>query len=93
MLERLCATLDADPGGWFYREGGTLTWTIRAAAERQGMDMPTLGWESAILPGSLTPIWRGVQQFVFLETLAKLARALDLHVGDLFAWQAVRPED
>jgi DNA-binding Xre family transcriptional regulator len=87
MLERLCATLDADPGGWFHREGGTLRWTIRAAAEAQGMDMPTLGWASAILPGSLTPIWRGAQQFVFIETLARLARALELHVGDLFAWR------
>jgi DNA-binding Xre family transcriptional regulator len=93
MLARLCATLDADPGGWFHREGGTLMWTIRAAAEAQGMDMPTLGWESAILPGSLTPIWRGVQQFVFVETLAKIARALDLQVGDLFEWQELRTED
>ncbi len=93
MLERLCATLDADPGGWFHREGGTLTWAIRAAAEARGMDMPTLGWAVEILPHSLTPIWRGVQQFVFVETLAKLARALDLHVGDLFEWREARTED
>jgi DNA-binding Xre family transcriptional regulator len=93
MLERLCATLDADPGGWFQWEGGTLAWTIRAAAEGRGIDMPTLGWASAILPGSLTPIWRGVQQFVFVETLAKLARALDLHVGDLFEWREARTNE
>ena len=92
MLERLCVALNTDPGGWFRREGGTLTWNIRTAAEAQGIDMPTLGWESAILPGSLTPIWRGAQQFVFVETLAKLAQALDLHVGDLFAWQRVEDE-
>ena len=89
MLGRLRVTLDADPGGWFHREGGTLTWTIRAAAEARGMDLPTLVWASAILPHSLTSIWRGAQQFVFVETLTKLARALDLHVGDLFAWQRV----
>jgi DNA-binding Xre family transcriptional regulator len=86
MLERLCATLDADPGGWFHREGGTLNWNIRAAAEAHGMDMVTLGWSAEILPHSLTPIWRGAQQFVFIETLAKLARTLDLGTGDLFVW-------
>ena len=89
MLERLCTTLEADPGGWFHREGGTLNWNIRAAAETHGMDMVTLGWSAEILPHSLTPIWRGAQQFVFVETLAKLARTLNLGTGDLFAWEAV----
>jgi DNA-binding Xre family transcriptional regulator len=92
MLERLCAALEADPGGWFHREGDTLMWAIRAAAERCGIDMPTLSWSAEILPQSLTPIWRGTQQFVFIETLAKLARALDLHVGELFEWRALRTE-
>jgi DNA-binding Xre family transcriptional regulator len=57
------------------------------------MDMPTLVWSAEILPHSLTSIWRGAQQFVFVETLAKLARALRLHVGDLFEWKEFRTED
>jgi DNA-binding Xre family transcriptional regulator len=86
MFERLSATLGADPGGWFRWEGSTLRWTIRAAAEARGIDMLSLVWASTILPQSLMTIWRGAQQFVFVETLAKLARALDLPVGDLFTW-------
>src|SRR5688572_3719420 len=75
MLERLCVALEGDPGDWFTREGDTLRWAIQAAAEARGIDLPSLSWSAEILPQSLTPIWRGTQQFVFVETLAKLARA------------------
>jgi DNA-binding Xre family transcriptional regulator len=93
MLERLGIGLGADVGGWFRWEDSMLIWTVRAAAEARGVDMPTLGWSAEILPHSLATIWRGAQQFVFVETLGKLARALDLRVGDLFEWQAVRTNE
>ena len=32
-------------------------------------------------------MWHETQKIVFVETLARLARALDLDVGDMFAWQ------
>ncbi|HEU5101436.1 MAG TPA: helix-turn-helix transcriptional regulator [Roseiflexaceae bacterium] len=92
MLERLCAALEADPGDWFRWEGDRLHWAIQAAAQARGLDLPSLSWSAEILPQSLTPIWRGTQQFVFVETLAKLARALDLRVGNLFEWRAARTE-
>jgi DNA-binding Xre family transcriptional regulator len=92
MLERLCVALEADPGGWFHWEGDRLRWAIQATAEARGMDLPSLSWSAEILPQSLTPIWRGAQQFIFIATLARLARALDLHVGDLFEWRAARTE-
>jgi DNA-binding Xre family transcriptional regulator len=92
MLERLCTALEAAPGDWFYWEGGRMHWAIQSAAEVRGLDLSSLSWSAEILPQSLTPIWRGTQQFVFIEKLAKLARALDLHVGDLFEWRAARTE-
>jgi DNA-binding Xre family transcriptional regulator len=93
MLERLCTALEADPGEWFHWEGDVLRWAIQVAAGARGLDLPSLSWSAEILPQSLLPIWRGTQQFVFTATLARLAQALDLHVGDLFEWKAARTED
>lgn len=93
MLGRLCQTLGAEPGGWFRWDGDDLVWNVREVAEGQGMSMQELVWASEILPHSLTLIWRGTQQFVFVETLQKLARALDLHVGELFVWTEAKTVD
>jgi DNA-binding Xre family transcriptional regulator len=93
MLGRICEALDAQPGQWFRRDGDTLVWNIRDVAEGQGMTMNDLIWTAAILPPSLVLIWRGAQQFVFLETLGKLARALGLDIGDLFEWQVIGHEE
>jgi hypothetical protein len=46
------------------------------------MDLPTLVWAAEILPQGLASIWRGAQQFVFVETLAKLRHGDD--------WQKAR---
>jgi DNA-binding Xre family transcriptional regulator len=86
ILGRLCQTLSAEPGGWFRWQGSELAWSVRAMAESRCLRMQDLVWAAEILPHSLTLIWRGRQQFVFVETLAKLARALELEIGDLFEW-------
>jgi len=86
ILGTLCQTLDAHPGGWFRWEGDELVWNVKEVAAAKGMTRQQLVWSAEILPHSLAPIWRGEQQFVFVDTLEKLARALELDVGDLFAW-------
>jgi DNA-binding Xre family transcriptional regulator len=93
ILGRLYQTLASEPGGWFRWDGDDLVWNIREVAEAHGLNMQHLVWASAIFPHSLMPIWRGVQQFVFVETLSKLARALDLDPGDLFEWKEMGDED
>ena len=92
MLERLCVTLGADPGGLFRWHRDELFWNVQHLAETRNMALRDLVWSAEILPHSLTPIWQGLQQFVSLETLAKLARALDLDTGDLFAWREMGTE-
>jgi DNA-binding Xre family transcriptional regulator len=87
MLTSLCRALDANPGGWFRWERDELVWRIREAGEAKGMTQHDLGWAAAILPHGLASIWHGRQQFVFIATLEKLARALEFDLGDLFAWR------
>jgi DNA-binding Xre family transcriptional regulator len=87
MLARLSATLEADPGGWFRRQGNDLIWNVRSVAESTGLTMQDVVWRAEILPHSLAAIWRGEQQFVSVITLEKLARALSLDTGDLFEWR------
>jgi DNA-binding Xre family transcriptional regulator len=92
LFERLCRTLAADPGGWFRWADDTLAWNIRQITEARGLTIQDLVWAAEILPYSLSAIWRGEQQFVFVETLQKLARALELETGDLFAWQMIHDQ-
>jgi DNA-binding Xre family transcriptional regulator len=92
MLGRLCQTLVADPGGWFSWHRDELIWNVRHVAEIRNMTLRDLVWLAEILPHSLTPIWQGLQQFVSVETLAKLAQALDLDTGELFEWREMRTE-
>jgi DNA-binding Xre family transcriptional regulator len=92
MLGRLCQTLAADPGCWFRWHNDELVWDIQAVTEAKGMTMQDLVWAAGILPNSLVSIWHDKQQFVSIETLNKLARALNLATGDLFEWEEVRIE-
>jgi DNA-binding Xre family transcriptional regulator len=57
------------------------------------MSMTDLVWTAAILPASLTLIWRDAQQFVSLRTLGRLATALRLEIGDLFEWSDTRTDE
>jgi DNA-binding Xre family transcriptional regulator len=62
-------------------------WRIREAAQAKSLTFNDLGWAAEILPHSLAPMWNYRQKFVFVETLFRLARALELEVGDLFGWE------
>jgi DNA-binding Xre family transcriptional regulator len=93
MLGRLCQTMAAEPGDWFRWQNDELVWNIQPLAAARGLTMQDLVWSAEILPHALTLIWRGAQQFVFVATLAKLARALGLETGDLFAWKEERTEE
>lgn len=86
MLGRLAKTLDANPGGWFRWDGEILRWRIREAAEVKGLTQNALVWAAEILPHGLVSMWHDTQKFVFVGTLARLAWALDLNIGELFAW-------
>jgi DNA-binding Xre family transcriptional regulator len=87
MLGILAKTLDANLGEWFRWDGEILRWRIQEATEAKGFTLSDLSWAAAILPQGLGSMWHDTQKFVFVETLARLARALDLDVGDLFTWQ------
>jgi DNA-binding Xre family transcriptional regulator len=110
MLSRLAHTLEADPGDWFRwcdRERGVetsdvptdpraLLWNVAAQAETRGLDMNRLGFRAELYAGSIAPIWKGEAQAVAVESLGKLAQALDMPdrpfaLGDLFAWE-VEPD-
>jgi DNA-binding Xre family transcriptional regulator len=90
MLERLAKALNARPGQWFGWEGAedarSMVWNIRNIAEARSITQAELVWLTGILPNSLAPIWRGEAKAVFVTTLTRLAHALDLDIGDLFAW-------
>lgn len=107
ILARLAHALDADPGAWFVGreardDGGTgdaarraspLLWNIAAQAEGCGLKITALGFATGLHSRSLSTIWHGEAQAVGLESLAKLALALDrperpFHIGDLFVWRA-----
>lgn len=90
VLERLAKALDAQPGEWFRWEGAedarSMVWNIRNVAEARSISQSELVWLAGILPNGLSPIWRGEAKAVFVTTLTRLAQALDLDIGDLFAW-------
>jgi DNA-binding Xre family transcriptional regulator len=55
--------------------------------------MQSVVWRAQIVPHALSLISHGRQQFVFLATLGRLARALDLEIGDLFEWREARTQN
>jgi DNA-binding Xre family transcriptional regulator len=90
MLTALAKGLDVDAGAWFgwesSGEGRQLVWDIERQRRMRGMSVEELSFTARILPASLDSILDGTAQFVFLTTLVKLAKALDLNIGELFAW-------
>lgn len=93
MLARLCHVLDANAGDWFCWQEDELVWNVRAIAEEVGIPRDELIWRAQILRQSLMLIWDDRQKFVFLDTLARLARALTttsraFNIGDLLIWQS-----
>lgn len=100
---RLCRGLSApgtllDSGDWFTwtadAEGvPQLIWNVRARAEALGLQRMAFGFRSQLDARSRDQIWDGTARAVFMDTLARIALALDtpeqpFDIGDLMAWVA-----
>lgn len=94
-LTRLCLALDATPGDWFtWRIGPEgqqqLVWAVKEQAEARGLVRAKLIYRSEVHPGSIIPIWQGKAKEVALDTLSRIAQALNtsqpFSIGSLFTW-------
>jgi transcriptional regulator with XRE-family HTH domain len=94
-LERLAKRLGLTPedwlrpGDWFRWEQGRLIWNVHGVAEQIGLDASQLAFRAGLYPQQMAYFWNGDAQFVFVDTLARLAVALDtderpFDVGELF---------
>jgi DNA-binding Xre family transcriptional regulator len=78
------------PGGWFrWDNRRRLVWAVRDAAEQVGLDASQLAFAANQYPQQLELFWTGEAKFVFVETLAQLAAALErddrvFDVGEVF---------
>jgi transcriptional regulator with XRE-family HTH domain len=78
------------PGDWFrWGNRRRLTWAVRDVAEQVGLDATQLAFAANQYPQQLELYWTGEAKFVFVETLAQLATALEtadraFDVGELF---------
>lgn len=78
------------PGEWFrWDSQRRLIWAIREAAEQVGLDAAQLAFAANQYPQQLEWFWTGEAKFVFVDTLAKLAAALETEarafdVGEMF---------
>jgi DNA-binding Xre family transcriptional regulator len=77
------------PGDWFRWNGGRLNWAVREVAEQVGLDAAQLAFAANLYPQQIAWFWTGEAKFVFVDTLAKLAAALETEarafdVGELF---------
>jgi hypothetical protein len=66
-----------------------LHWAIKNRAEQVGLDAAQLAFAATQYPQQIDLYWTGTAQFVFVETLARLAAALETEerpfdVGELF---------
>lgn len=69
------------PGDWFRWDGGKsqwrLVWQVPALVEAAGIKPRTFGYMAQIEPRSLDSIWNGTSIKVGIDTLARIALALD----------------
>ncbi len=78
------------PGDWFqWDDLGRLVWSIRDVAEQVGLDAARLAFAAGQYPQQMTLFWDGTAKFVFVDTLARLADALEtgtrpFDVGEMF---------
>jgi hypothetical protein len=85
-LERLAKRLGPTsedwlrPGDWFRWEQGRLTWNVQGVAEQIGLDAAQLAFRAGLYPQQRDYFWHGDAQFVFVDTLARLAAALETEV-------------
>lgn len=80
------------PGDWFrWDSDGRLTWQVKNVAEEVGLDAAQLAFRSGLYSQQLSLFWHGNKgKYVFVETLARLAIALEtvdrpFDFGDLFS--------
>lgn len=96
MLERLIKRLGPAPDEWlrpgdFFRPDsrGRLSWAVKDVAEEVGLDAAQLAFAAGLYPQQMAHFWYGDAKFVFVETLARLAAALEtdarrFDVGEVF---------
>ncbi len=77
------------PGDWFRWSGGRLNWAVREMAEQVGLDAAQLAFAANQYPQQIAWFWTGEAKFVFIDTLARLAAALETEarafdVGEIF---------
>ena len=78
------------PGDWFrWDDRGRLVWSIRDVAEQVGLDAAQLAFAAGQYPQQMALFWDGTAKFVFVDTLARLAAALEAEarpfdIGELF---------
>jgi hypothetical protein len=78
------------PGEWFqWDERGRLVWSIRDVAEQVGLDAAQVAFSAGQYPQQMALFWDGTAKFVFVDTLARLATALEAQarpfdIGELF---------
>jgi hypothetical protein len=77
-------------GDWFrWDDRKRLAWSIRDIAEQVGLDASQLAFAANQYPQQMALFWDGTAKFVFVDTLARLATALEndarlFDVGELF---------
>jgi DNA-binding Xre family transcriptional regulator len=65
-------------GDWFrWNHRERLVWSIRDVAEQVGLDAAQLAFASGLYPQQMSLFWDGTAKFVFVDTLAWLATALE----------------
>jgi DNA-binding Xre family transcriptional regulator len=95
-IGKLCRSFQIAPGDWFVwagvPDGGSmLHWNIAYEAGRRGLDQARLGYRAEVHHKTIGQIWHGTMSVAYLETLARLARVLDLpehpfSTGGLLGW-------
>jgi DNA-binding Xre family transcriptional regulator len=94
-LERLAKRLGPAPnewlrpGDWFRWERGRLVWNVKEVAEQVGLDAAQLAFAANQYPQQTMLFWDGTAKFVFVDSLARLATALEIEarpfdIGEIF---------
>jgi DNA-binding Xre family transcriptional regulator len=98
-LERLAKRLGPAPdewlrpGDWFRWERGRLIWNVKDVAEQVGFDRAQLAFAAGQYPQQMALFWDGTARFVFVDSLARLAAALETEdrafdIGEIFVKKA-----
>jgi transcriptional regulator with XRE-family HTH domain len=78
------------PGDWFqWDDRGRLVWSIREVAEQVGLDAAQLAFAAGQYPQQVAWFWNGTAKFFFIDSIARLATALEsqarpFDIGELF---------